>query len=63
MTGFGLLINQSSQCRNFFDLIRQFKKVLRKTNFEVQRNFNANIALVVLFEICFRSLFFDIEKR
>ena len=34
-----------------------------KTNFEVQRNFNANTTLVALFEIRFRSLFFDVDKR
>ena len=34
-----------------------------KTNFEVQRNFNANITLVALFKISFRSLFLDIEKK
>ena len=35
----------------------------RKTNFEVERNFNANPRLVALFEIRFRSLLFDVEKR
>ena len=34
-----------------------------KTDFEVQRGFNANTTLVALFEIHFRSLFFDVEKR
>ena len=34
-----------------------------RTNFEVQRNFNGNTTLVALFEICFRPLFFDVEKR
>ena len=34
-----------------------------KTNVEVQRNFNASTILVALFEIYFRSLFFDVEKR
>ena len=34
-----------------------------KRNFEVQRKFNANTTLVALFEIRFRSLFFDVEKR
>ena len=34
-----------------------------KTNFEVQRNFNANATLVALFTIRFRSLFFDIKTR
>ena len=36
---------------------------LGKTNFEVQRNFNANTTLVRLSEIHFRSLFFDVKKR
>ena len=35
----------------------------RKTNFEFQRNFNANTKLVALFENHFRSLFFDVEKK
>ena len=30
---------------------------------EVHRNFNANITLVALFEILFRSFFFDVENR
>ena len=34
-----------------------------KTNFEVQKKFNANTTLVALFEIRFRSLFLDVEKR
>ena len=34
-----------------------------KTNFEAQRNFDASTILVALFEICFRSVFFDVEKR
>ena len=34
-----------------------------KTNFEVQRNFKDNTAVVALFEIRFRSLFFDVGKR
>ena len=34
-----------------------------KTNFEVYRNFNANTALVALFEIRFESLFFDVKKE
>ena len=43
--------------------IVNFNTLLGKTNFEVQRNFSANTALVVLFEIRFRSLFFEVEKR
>ena len=34
-----------------------------KTNFEVQINFSANTTLVALFEIRFRSLFLDLEKK
>ena len=34
-----------------------------KATFEGQRNFNANTTLTAFFEICFRSLFFDVEKR
>ena len=34
-----------------------------KTNFEVQINFNAKTTLTALFEIHFRFLFFDVEKR
>ena len=34
-----------------------------KTNFEVQRNFNAKTTLIALFEIRFSSLLFDVEKR
>ena len=33
-----------------------------KINFEVQRNFSVNTTLVALFEIRFRSLFFDVEN-
>ena len=34
-----------------------------KTNFEVQRNFNADTTLLAFFEIGFRSLCFNFEKR
>ena len=34
-----------------------------KTNFEVQRKFNANTTLVTPLDIHFRSLFFEVEKR
>ena len=34
-----------------------------KTNSEVQRNFNANTKLLVLFKIGFKSLFFHFEKK
>ena len=34
-----------------------------KAKFEAQRNFNANTTLVAFFEIRFRSLYFDAEKR
>ena len=36
--------------------------LLGNKNFEVQRNFSANTTLVALFEVRFRSLFFDVEK-
>ena len=40
-----------------------FWRYYGKTNFENQRNFNANSALVAFVEIRFRSLFFGVEKR
>ena len=34
-----------------------------KTNFYIQRSFNANTILVAIFQIRFRSFFFNVEKR
>ena len=36
--------------------------VTREKSFEVQSNFNTNTTLGALFEIRFKSFFFDIEK-
>ena len=36
--------------------------VTTEKNFEVQLNFNDNTALVVLFEICFWSFFFEVKR-
>ena len=50
-------------------LYRKFVKLLtltcyqRKTNFEVHRNLSANNTLVAVFEICFKTQFYNVEKR
>ena len=62
---------ESSRCRNFSDLIGRtkcnsivnFNTLLRKKKIWGLEKFQFYTTLVALFEIRFRFLFFDIEKR